>query len=151
MRSNHMPDESANIQDCVPSIYRMLDICNTTHTTCKANDPRLLSRGLVTPQFIPKRLLHVSGDCVPLQVRLYETTSDETSLKRVDIRYTALSHCWGSTPVIKTTTDTISGFKTEGINWLQLPKTFQEAILLTRELGIDHIWIDSLCKYLRNL
>jgi len=41
-------------------------------------------------------------------------------------------------------------FKTEGVSWEELSKTFQEATILTRELGINYIWIDSLCKYPRN-
>jgi len=129
----------------------MLGTCNASHTTCKASNLQRISSGLVTPQFIPKRLLHISGDCEPLQVRLYETTSSKAFLEGVSVRYTALSHCWGSTPVIKTTTDTVSGFKTAGINWLLMPKTFQEAMMLTRALGINYIWIDSLCKYIRSL
>jgi Heterokaryon incompatibility protein (HET) len=33
----------------------------------------------------------------------------------------------------------------KGIQWSELPKTFQDAIVVTRELGILHIWIDCLC------
>jgi hypothetical protein len=31
------------------------------------------------------------------------------------------------------------------INWDTLTKTFQHAIMLTRKLGLDYVWIDSLC------
>ncbi|KAF1827128.1 HET-domain-containing protein, partial [Dissoconium aciculare CBS 342.82] len=31
------------------------------------------------------------------------------------------------------------------IKWTDLPLTFQQAITLTRRLGIEYIWIDSLC------
>jgi len=31
------------------------------------------------------------------------------------------------------------------IDWLSLPKTFQEAILVVLSLGLEYIWIDSLC------
>ena len=148
MISTYVPDESASIQDCAQSINRMLDSCNTTHTTCKVDDLQQMSGGLVTPRFIPKRLLHISRDDVPLQVRLLEITGGEICSRGADLRYTALSHCWGSMsfPPIKTTTVTMSAFKNEGIRWTCLSKTFQEAILLTRELGINYIWIDSLCK-----
>ena len=146
MTSTHIRKENASIRDCAQSINRILDTCKTSNTDCIAGDLHQISRGLVTPQFIPKRLLHISGEGMPLQVRLHETTSGETSLEGTHLQYTALSHCWGTTPVIKTTTDTRSGFEMEGIDWLHLPKTFQEAILLTHELGIMYIWIDSLCK-----
>ena len=32
-----------------------------------------------------------------------------------------------------------------GIGFTQLPKTFQDAMIMTRYLGINYIWIDSLC------
>lgn len=31
------------------------------------------------------------------------------------------------------------------INWEDLPKTFQDAIVVVRSLGINYLWIDSLC------
>lgn len=60
-------------------------------------------------------------------------------------RYLALSHCWGtdhSPP--KTTHETISSSRHK-TPWWSLSKTFKDAIELTRELGIQHVWIDSLC------
>lgn len=59
-------------------------------------------------------------------------------------RYTALSHCWGKMQIIRTTKATIEQMK-QGIPWASLSKTFQDAITLTRKLGVDYIWIDSLC------
>lgn len=59
-------------------------------------------------------------------------------------RYTALSHCWGKMQIIRTTKDTIEQMK-QSIPWASLSKTFQDAITLTRKLGVQYIWIDSLC------
>lgn len=39
---------------------------------------------------------------------------------------------------------TISQFQ-RGINVQRLPQVFQDAIDLTRQLGVDYLWIDSLC------
>jgi hypothetical protein len=33
----------------------------------------------------------------------------------------------------------------EGILEKDLPKTFKEAVFVTRQLGIRYLWIDSLC------
>jgi hypothetical protein len=33
----------------------------------------------------------------------------------------------------------------QGINVQRLPRAFQDAILLTRQLGVEYLWIDSLC------
>ncbi|KAL1615833.1 hypothetical protein SLS56_011675 [Neofusicoccum ribis] len=58
--------------------------------------------------------------------------------------YVALSHCWGKKQIITTTKETLKDRKV-GIQWSDLSKTFQDAISLTRNLGIRYVWIDSLC------
>lgn len=71
-------------------------------------------------------------------MRLYEPTNE-----RVD--YAALSHCWGTNqlPLI-TTKATLNDYK-HGIPWEAIPKTFQDAVLTTRSLGLQCLWIDALC------
>jgi hypothetical protein len=59
-------------------------------------------------------------------------------------QYTCLSHCWGEFQPLETTTQSIAANKIR-ISWNELPKTFQHAITFTRLIGINHIWIDSLC------
>jgi hypothetical protein len=63
--------------------------------------------------------------------------------------YVALSHCWGDLSDEEkegfcTTKENCPqrqiGFKLSG-----LPETFQDAVKVTRELGILYLWIDSLC------
>ncbi|KAF2107346.1 heterokaryon incompatibility protein-domain-containing protein [Lophiotrema nucula] len=58
--------------------------------------------------------------------------------------YACLSHRWGNEGLIKTTKDNI-GKHRNSVSWEHLPKTFQDAITFTRRLGINFIWIDSLC------
>ena len=58
--------------------------------------------------------------------------------------YIALSHCWGGDIDIKLTTRTIAAFQ-DTLPYEILPANFQDAILITRELGIRYLWIDSLC------
>lgn len=57
-----------------------------------------------------------------------------------------MSHCWG--PVdrqpIRTLAENIQDHYS-GIPLTALPRTFQEAVILTQRLGIDYLWIDSLC------
>ncbi|KAI1812232.1 heterokaryon incompatibility protein-domain-containing protein [Poronia punctata] len=59
-------------------------------------------------------------------------------------RYVALSHCWGSGRVVRTTKETFAEF-TRGIDVAGLNKTFRDAIMVTRRLGLRYLWIDSLC------
>lgn len=55
-------------------------------------------------------------------------------------KYVALSHCWGAFPLWVTTT------KNQVLpSFTQLPGNFQDAIIITRMLGFQYLWIDSLC------
>jgi len=57
-----------------------------------------------------------------------------------------LSYCWGNSipESSKTTMETIQAHR-EAINFVLLPKTLREAMIVTRSLGISFIWIDALC------
>ncbi|KAF3799980.1 hypothetical protein GCG54_00001088 [Colletotrichum gloeosporioides] len=63
------------------------------------------------------------------------------------IRYATLSHCWGPPGVkgpLKSTRETTEAFEQE-IPESMLPRTFRDAVTITRSLGIPYLWIDSLC------
>jgi hypothetical protein len=84
--------------------------------------------------YVPDRLLHVtSGPSVRL------STDHSPS-----ISYLALSYCWGTPKIFSTTRGNIKDHL-QSIPWSMLPKTFQHAVEITRSLGYDYIWIDSLC------
>ncbi|OCL10127.1 HET-domain-containing protein, partial [Glonium stellatum] len=59
-------------------------------------------------------------------------------------QYAALSHCWGAKPLLRTTSMSIEAHQI-GIDFQDLPRTFQDAVRVTRILGLNYIWIDSLC------
>ncbi|KAE9381081.1 HET-domain-containing protein [Stipitochalara longipes BDJ] len=60
--------------------------------------------------------------------------------------YATLSHCWGhSNPLALTSATEVSLL--EGVLISNLPQTFQDAIAITRCLGLKFIWIDSLCIF----
>lgn len=82
-------------------------------------------------------MIHVGDTKVVENLFLYESEGESG-------RYTALSHCWGKMQIIRTTKATLEQMK-KGIPWASLSKTFQDAITLTRQLGVQYIWIDSLC------
>jgi hypothetical protein len=65
----------------------------------------------------------------------------------VSVRYLALSHCWGSQkqhPKFCTNKSDIKKFR-NGIRISSLPRTFQDAVFVTRSIGVPLLWIDSLC------
>lgn len=58
--------------------------------------------------------------------------------------YATLSHSWGTSQPIKLEEKKTDEFR-EGIVFWNLPKTFQDAVRVTRSLGLRYLWIDSLC------
>ncbi|KAI3324944.1 HET-domain-containing protein [Xylariaceae sp. AK1471] len=89
---------------------------------------------------MPTRLIKIGGD-IGLELRLVETHNS------FDQRYIALSHCWGTMPKgleFFTDKDNLERHK-KNIEFQKLPRTFQDAVTITRDLGIKYIWIDSLC------
>ncbi|KAE9373876.1 HET-domain-containing protein, partial [Stipitochalara longipes BDJ] len=63
-----------------------------------------------------------------------------------DGQWVSLSHCWGKKenhPLKTTRQNLAQHLKT--IPMSSLPKTFQDAVVATRVLGIQFLWIDSLC------
>jgi Heterokaryon incompatibility protein (HET) len=55
-----------------------------------------------------------------------------------------LSHCWGQSPSLLLKKDSLGSFMNE-ICISKLPKTYTDAIRITRELEVQYLWIDSLC------
>jgi len=58
--------------------------------------------------------------------------------------YLTLSHRWGNSVMTTTTTGNITS-RRAGIPLGDMPKTFRDAVLITRRIGVRYLWIDSLC------
>ena len=66
-----------------------------------------------------------------------------------ELRYAALSYCWGKGEFVKLTSKNFQTYKAglpmkEILHW-DLPNTFQDAFDVTLALGLKFIWIDALC------
>lgn len=88
--------------------------------------------------YLPTRVLDIRASEQTL-VYLHEQVESSRTAP-----YAALSHCWGLSQPFTTTIENLQNRK-DGIRIAELPQTFQDAIIITRELGIRYIWIDSLC------
>ncbi|KAI1266409.1 HET-domain-containing protein [Xylariaceae sp. FL1019] len=84
----------------------------------------------------PKRLISVSKS-KPLQLV-------EASELSCPVQYAALSYCWGSNLLIKTTKDNLIHFSDE-ICAETLPETYTDFINIVRTLDIPYAWIDAIC------
>ena len=90
---------------------------------------------------LPTRVIDVGGRNGVENPYLYISKAEKKS-------YVALSHCWcnheAASKTITTTLATLER-RIESIPLHDLPQTFQDAITITRRLGIQYLWIDSLC------
>jgi len=67
---------------------------------------------------------------------------DRTDIPTVTY-YAALSHCWARLTPLTLTTSNLATLK-RGIADSELPKTFRDAVSVTRSFQYRYIWIDSL-------
>ncbi|TVY38125.1 Dehydrogenase [Lachnellula subtilissima] len=104
---------------------KWLDACLETHESCKSTEDSQL----------PTRLIDVGST----PIRLVQS-SDLTTKPR----YATLSHCWGTQNFHKLQQGNLEEFMS-AIPEEHLTKTFQDAIYITRSLGLRYLWIDSLC------
>ncbi|KAK8108379.1 HET-domain-containing protein [Apiospora sp. TS-2023a] len=86
---------------------------------------------------LPSRLLRIEFEGTSIALI---TASDKRA------KYTALSHCWGSSQPKTLTKSSFSELK-EGVETAFLPQSFQDAIWITHRLGFQYLWIDSLCIF----
>lgn len=109
---------------------RWLRLCDTSHINCQ-------------------KWIHQSSDFLP--TRLVDIGPDDGHTPRVcegsslapGTSYVTLSHHWGGEVSMQLKRDNLSIFQDglpDGI-----PMTFANAIQVTRAIGIQYIWIDSLC------
>ncbi|RYP09646.1 hypothetical protein DL764_001188 [Monosporascus ibericus] len=100
-----------------------LESCREWHRRCRLEEtPHLPTLVLDVSQPNP-RLLRTRGLAAP---------------------YAALSHRWGSSQPLCTLKSNIANH-TRGLAIETVPRTFQDAIRVTRHLRIRYLWIDSLC------
>ena len=93
---------------------------------------------------MPKRVLDVlNNDSKTIRLHESEFNADENRYEYGE--YIALSHVWGVAKGLpKTTEETLQSHK-KGVPWATLPRALQEAVVLTRALGVRWLWIDALC------
>ena len=94
--------------------------------------------GKNTPMLRPSRLIHVGSITRPI---LHLDVSDTLP---VDVEYCSLSHCWDSGPGLQLTHENFSKLQ-RSIPLERLPMIFQNAVKCSREMGLEYLWIDSLC------
>lgn len=122
-KASEIPRNSGS-NECLRLAKAWLNNCLQQHPQCKTR----------TKPELPHRVIDVTMGQIRLSIPYKGATG----------YWVALSHCWGKENTFKTTPSTLE-LHQHGIKWGDLPKTFQDAVLVTRALEISYLWIDSLC------
>ncbi|KAE9374152.1 HET-domain-containing protein [Stipitochalara longipes BDJ] len=117
--------------DCYEDPRDIFDIASNWFSTCSESHELCRSSEGV----LPTRLISIAGESPRLVL------SAECPERP---RYATLSHSWGSHDVIKLLSENLDSYM-EALPVERLPTTFNNAIEITRKLGLDYLWIDSLC------
>ncbi|CAN8106461.1 unnamed protein product [Discula destructiva] len=131
--------EHSSSEACFAAAASWLQQCRDNHPTCQIP-------GKIP---LPTRVLDVGQHGVR-EPFLVETHGDSGK------PYVALSYCWGwweQHPPMKTVKQDVSGFGLkanyeefrQAIKFSEMPKTIQDAVTITRRLGLQYLWVDALC------
>ena len=124
-----MPSSQRTWSTAEATLARLwINLCVEGHPSC----PRAQT------SFRPSRLIDVGTAGHPT-IRLCERTDVAAHAK-----YTTLSYCWGTAPCFTLKEANVGDVK-KSIFYDILPKTIQDAIIVTRDLDVQYLWVDSLC------
>jgi Heterokaryon incompatibility protein (HET) len=130
--AKHFPGRAVGLDPASDANFELsklwLDECISFHPLCGSPSvsqlpTRLIDIGVVTSSRHPFLVIPAAG---------------------AKGRYTALSYCWGSSQNEILTTTNLKD-KMERIPLSSLVKTIQDAIEITRRLGLQYLWVDALC------
>lgn len=118
-------------------LRKWLKNCMETHKRCRPSGQNSVSDLSCESVALPIRLVDVGSPAGEICPFLAETRGKRGS-------YLTLSHRWGNHPKTETIKANIHRFK-QALPMDELPQTFKDAIIVTRQLGFQYLWIDSLC------
>ncbi|KAI1140112.1 HET-domain-containing protein [Hypoxylon sp. FL0543] len=135
--TRYPPDGHALSERNIALMKKWIFACKNNHAACQLGE---------SIDWLPTRLLQISKSG-RLKVRLVDTGSHFSKNSGIPVQFMALSHMWGDvthSPPLRTLKSNYE-FMLEGIRMSDLPQNFVDALLVCRELGLEYVWIDSLC------
>lgn len=127
------PNTTDGIDRIASLASKWIRTCRQTHRNCRSYSDKRETKVL------PTRLIDVGTKAVSQAPRLFIPTRHLPSFE-----YIALSYAWGSSNFTKTTSSNLQAM-IQQLPWTELPKTIQDAIIVTRSLGVRYLWVDALC------
>jgi len=128
----YRPIASPGSDKSIMRIRKWVEHCTANHPRCQ---PDISGAYVLNPPKLPTRVIDVRAH--EKDVRLFVSNGKNAS-------YIALSHCWGGASLIQTKKSLFRKYQ-QFIKYDSLSKTIQDAVYVARELGIQYLWVDSLC------
>ena len=116
-----------------------MDVIDGWIRDCETNHPLCHRSTSIGRKQTFLRILDTSVSRDSSRVRLCESREIPESA-----HYLTLSHCWGGAEIKSLSSATYDNYK-NGVQVEELPRTFQDAVNLTRRLAIRYLWIDAVC------
>ena len=110
------------------AIKNWLKECLSDHSLCRYQS---------SVSCLPKRVVDVGPSDGSREPRLLITNGGRGT-------WLTLTHSWGGVKDLITTTENIHNLRRR-IPWSELPSLFRDSITITRRLGVQYLWIDTLC------
>jgi hypothetical protein len=123
IRSRPIP-KSSRSTEAFSTISSWVEECLKEHPQCKPKSNSL-----------PTRLISIDQSTSEIRLVISDGGLGE---------WVVLSHCWGTNRHGITTTSNIET-RQEALDLETLPQMFRDAVEITRKLGFQYLWIDSLC------
>jgi hypothetical protein len=114
------------------AIHDWLETCQT-HPRCRRSLSGTTSID-AKDVLLPTRCIEIAANTIRLCLTFEQKGS-----------YLTLSHRWNDETEVSSTTRVNYNERLVEISHNTLPKTFRDAINITRRLGIKYLWIDSIC------
>ncbi|KAM5361186.1 hypothetical protein ACJZ2D_013268 [Fusarium nematophilum] len=120
-------EKSTGSSTSMRHVRQWLEDCTNNHPSC----------GSPIDPVLPSRVLDL-GPEASTTITLWEPMGKAG-------RYVCLSYCWGQSEFTVTTQGNLKDHFEKGIELKDLPRTFQDAVKVARELKVRYLWIDALC------
>ncbi|KAI1172565.1 heterokaryon incompatibility protein-domain-containing protein [Nemania sp. FL0916] len=125
---NRFPGSAGNLE----LAQRWLRECQISHAKCRQ----------FSHTYMPLRILRISSpnDCSSCDYHVALETTRDTAAEP----FAALSYCWGGDQPYKTTKARMQ-LGDVSLQWRKLLRSIQDAVKTTVALGLEYLWVDSLC------
>ncbi|KAI4111358.1 MAG: hypothetical protein LQ339_000557 [Xanthoria mediterranea] len=133
-KERRYPADNSDSEQLFEQITEWFKTCVGKHRRC------------IRERFIlPSRLLRTGTDMDFSSDKVWLSKTRDLRDQTKDIRYLALSYCWGGAVDMRTLRENVHIREKYGLQVADLPAVIRDAITVARKLKFDYLWVDSLC------